>query len=169
VVELYRVAWPGPGGLAVAGRPRGGDWLAGDMRAFRAAGVEVLVSALVPEEQRELWLEDEAREASLAKIEFLALPIPNLLVPDRAVAAPIVEQLAAYVTRARFVAAHCRAGIGRSPLIVAAVLVGLGLAPDDAWAAVERARGLAVPDTHEQRAWVAGFAAPRPLKTDRLR
>ncbi|GGV35767.1 hypothetical protein GCM10010495_60950 [Kitasatospora herbaricolor] len=55
---------------------------------------------------------------------------------------------------------RCRAGIGRSSLLAAALLV-LGGAdpdtvlggadPDTAWHRIERARGLAVPDTAEQR------------------
>ncbi|MGH3860965.1 hypothetical protein [Actinokineospora sp.] len=34
---------------------------------------------------------------------------------------------------------------------------GIGTAPEDAWGRVEAARGMPVPDTPEQRKWVAGL------------
>ncbi|WP_406324718.1 tyrosine protein phosphatase [Streptomyces niveus] len=51
------------------------------------------------------------------------------------------------------VVAHCRAGIGRASLLAAALLILGGTDPDLAWHALEEARGLAVPDTPEQREW----------------
>jgi protein-tyrosine phosphatase len=52
---------------------------------------------------------------------------------------------------------HCRAGIGRSSLIAACVLVLLGLAPAMAFDRIGKARGLKVPDTEGQRDWVDMF------------
>jgi hypothetical protein len=46
-------------------------------------------------------------------------------------------------------------GIGRSPLLLACILVSRGLAAEDAWKAIGTARGLPVPDTVEQREWLA--------------
>jgi protein-tyrosine phosphatase len=54
------------------------------------------------------------------------------------------------------VAIHCRGGIGRSSLMAAAVLVQLGAAPEQAWDTVSVARGMPVPETEEQRAWLTG-------------
>ena len=46
---------------------------------------------------------------------------------------------------------HCRAGIGRSSLLAAAVLRVEGRTADEAWQRITEARGLPVPDTDEQR------------------
>jgi hypothetical protein len=46
---------------------------------------------------------------------------------------------------------------GRSSVIAARALIGLGLQPEDALARIEHARGLRVPDTEAQRRWVLEF------------
>lgn len=50
---------------------------------------------------------------------------------------------------------HCRAGIGRSGLVTACLLYRLGF--HAVWETLERARGVAVPDTDEQKDWVERF------------
>ena len=49
---------------------------------------------------------------------------------------------------------HCRAGIGRTSLVTAGVLLQAGFEPDEAFEHIGKARGMAVPDTDEQRDWV---------------
>ena len=156
--QLYSIPVPYPGRLAVVERPRGGDWLNADMRALRAAGVDVLVSALVDEELRGTWLEAEAEAAGAAGLSFIRLPVSNLGVPGDAAVATLAA-LAADVREGRYVAAHCFASVGRSPMIVASVMVMLGAEPDFAWEELNLVRGRQVPDTLEQRAWVRRFVA----------
>jgi protein-tyrosine phosphatase len=62
-----------------------------------------------------------------------------------------IEQVAADVKRGVEVAVHCRAGIRRSSMLVAS---RLGWNVDEAFRAVEKARGCTVPDTSEQEEWV---------------
>ena len=62
------------------------------------------------------------------------------------------------LVRDKRVAAHCFAGIGRSPLMIATVLVRHGLDVDAAWSRVSAARGLMVPDTDAQWQWLADLA-----------
>jgi protein-tyrosine phosphatase len=52
------------------------------------------------------------------------------------------------------VAVHCRAGIGRSGLVAAGLLVAQGRSPAEAFTAVSNARGVRVPDTPDQEAWL---------------
>jgi protein-tyrosine phosphatase len=154
--ELFRVATPYPGRLAVVERPRGGDWLAADMAALRAAGVDVLVSALVNEELTGTWLEREAEAAEAAGLRFVRFPMSNLGVPaDSGI--ETLAGLANEIRDGRYVAAHCFASVGRSPLIVASLMVMLGAEPDFAWDEITISRGRQVPDTLEQRAWVCRF------------
>ena len=48
-------------------------------------------------------------------------------------------------------------------LILASILVLRGTAPEDAWEAIGAARGCLVPDTEEQRRWLARTAPGAPL------
>ncbi|MBI2765310.1 MAG: dual specificity protein phosphatase family protein [Chloroflexi bacterium] len=165
MVDLYWAEGAFPGRLAVAGRPRGGSFLADDIAAFGAHGVGALVSTLGPKETRDAQLEHLAGAARGAGIEFLHLPIPNLLAPSIEGVIEALRRLAAMAAAGVNVAVHCWAGIGRSPLIVSSVLVLLGLSAEEAWLRVETARMARVPDTHLQRAWVhdlARFAGPVP-------
>ena len=143
--------------LYVSERPRGGHWLGGDLAALRASCIDVLVSALPLDEAARASLGREAAEAHLAGLAFVHLPLANLLAPSDEAIEPL-RALAGRAAAGEAIAVHCWAGIGRSPLIVASILVLLGESPDRAWAAVERARGRAVPDTQLQRRWVGGLA-----------
>lgn len=154
-MTFYRIDRAGRGRLSTMPKPRGGDWLEDDMAAVRRAGVDVLVSALTPDEAEELDLVAEPDIADRAGIEFHAFPIPDRGLPDRAALRTLVAALTRRLSSDAHVAVHCRFGIGRSSLIAAAVLVHAGVAPDDAWDRIRRARGLAVPDTDEQRAFLA--------------
>ncbi|MEW2490850.1 hypothetical protein [Streptomyces sp. NPDC048411] len=73
--------------------------------------------------------------------------------PDLTTILPTLHRLAEQLHDGAHVVTHCRAGIGRSSLLAAALLILNGVDPETAWNQIERARGLAVPDTAEQREW----------------
>ena len=50
--ELHWVDGPWPGKLAMAARPRGGEWLQDELEGWRLAGVHTILSLLTPEEAR---------------------------------------------------------------------------------------------------------------------
>ena len=79
--ELYWVDGPWPGKLAISPRPRGDDWLEDEMRDWRRAGIDVVLSLLTPGEEESLNLEKEAVEVRNHKMSFLSLPIPDRQVP----------------------------------------------------------------------------------------
>jgi protein-tyrosine phosphatase len=151
------------GRMAIMSRPRAGDWLEDEVAGLRDAGVQVVVSLLTDEEVLELGLEQEEALCRGAGLSFLRLPIPDREVPplDPATAHFVGDLRDALVAGASVVI-HCRMGIGRSSLIAAAALVLLGVDADEAFARLSAARGLAVPDTEAQRAWVTSFARSRP-------
>ncbi len=158
MAQLYWVGGFPPARVAVASRPRGGDWLYDDMAAMRGAGLDILVSALPPEEARLVWLQDEGEAARAAGLEFVHFPVPNLLTPEVTAAAPVLAGLAERVRAGAAVAAHCYAGQGRSPMLIASVLALLGHDPDAIWHHIRLARGIPVPDTDIQRRWVRELA-----------
>jgi len=151
---LFTIPRPGPGQLATMARPRGGDWLTDELSSLRRAGVDVLVCALTDPELLELGLTDEPAASHTAKLEFIAIPIPDRGVPDPAAVTPILEVLHGHLAAGRHVVIHCRNGIGRASLLAAALLLREGLHPHQAWDRITAARGLPVPDTDQQRAWL---------------
>jgi protein-tyrosine phosphatase len=143
--------------LAIMARPRSGDWLEDEIRHWRRSGIDVVVSLLERDEVEDL---DLGREASLCAengIEFLSFPIRDRGLPaDEAAFGCFANDLA---KTQKAVAVHCRAGIGRSSLMVATMLIGSGASAEDALAAIAKARGVPVPDTDEQRVWIERIGA----------
>jgi protein-tyrosine phosphatase len=161
--EIYWIETRGPGRLAVMPCPRGSGDLDGEIRALKADGVDILVSLLTPEEEVYLGLEKEADTALRHGIRFTSHPIWDRGIPeDPRRTWALTRELAASYAEGRSIAAHCRMGIGRSPLILASILVHQGLRPEEAWAAIGAARGRPVPDTWEQRLWLDRQASPGP-------
>ncbi len=159
----YPVYWIGDEGsrrLAIVARPRGGDELADELGALRRSGIVVLLCLLTPAEAAELSLIDEPRLARAAGLHFLSLPIPDMGVPpDPAAAGDVFAALQREIDAGRRVGVHCRGSVGRSSLVAATLLAGAGLPLTDAWTMIQTARGVPVPETEAQRAWVADFVA----------
>jgi protein-tyrosine phosphatase len=152
---IYPVDEAGPGALSTMAKPRAGDWIDDEMNGLADLGVDVVVSLLTDAEVAELDLEREDAAARSAGLTFLRLPIADRGLPERDALESLVSALVAARGRGEHVVIHCRFGIGRSSLVAAAVLVAEGVDPDDAWRLIGDARGRAVPDTPEQRAFVA--------------
>lgn len=153
--RIYWVKASLPGGLAVVSRPRS----VGDFGSMKAAGIDVLVSLMEPDEAREMGLADEAGECARAGIVFVSLPVADHGIPDSfEVVEAAVAQLAQHIDAGRGVGAHCFAGLGRSPLLVAAVLLQHGYSYEEAIQLVSAARGHDVPEMDDQHAWLAEFA-----------
>ena len=155
---LFVIERDGPGRLATMACPRGGDWLDDEVEALQTEGVDVLVSVLTNSELAELQLSAEPELARQAGLTYISFPIPDRGAPEVAAATDLVGRLEERLAGGEFIVVHCRAGIGRSSLIAAAVLVREGLSPAEAWERISAARGLSVPDTETQRAWLAAFA-----------
>jgi protein-tyrosine phosphatase len=151
---MYLVPRSGPGRLSTMARPRGNDWLDDEINGLREAEVNVLVSMLTPAEVNELDLEGESDAAKRAGFEFISCPTPDRGVPATREFRFLLDQLGAALSRGQNIVVHCRAGIGRSSLVAAGLLISEGMSGRDAWEAVSAARGLQVPDTEEQRIWL---------------
>jgi protein-tyrosine phosphatase len=141
--------------LAIIPRPRGHDWLPDDISILQRAGVDVIVSALTPSEAEELGLAGEAECCRNSGMRFLSFPVEDRSVPaSESDFKGLVELIDEFLRKGNAVAVHCRAGIGRSSIITASVLIHRGLPVERAFRAIEEARGCPAPDTHEQRTWV---------------
>jgi protein-tyrosine phosphatase len=156
---FYFIQGPWKGWLAIVPRPRGGEWLEDEVQALREGGLDVLVSLLTPTEAVELGLTDEAITAQATDVQFLQFPISDYGVPTSTEdVLAFLEKLDKALTEGKNVGIHCRQGIGRSATIASSLLVLRETEPDEAWNRVAAARGRPVPDTSEQREWVASFA-----------
>ncbi len=158
--SLYWVEGPWPGNLAVAARPRGGDWLDDEIASWQEAGIEMVLSLLTAKEERELDLASEAAAVRARGMKFISFPIPDQEIPTSATElAAALEAIEANLVAGKNALIHCRQGIGRSGMAAACLLVSKGLSPESAVARVSEARGLKVPETREQRQWIEQYAA----------
>jgi len=122
--------------------------------ALRSNGVDVMVSLQPAAERQAAGLEGEPAAAVRAGLEFHEVPFVDFGVPDRAVAAPVIELLCDRIRAGRHVVLHCAGGIGRSSVLAGAILVQLGVPAAGVWRIISDARGCEVPETDEQRAWL---------------
>lgn len=158
--EVYWVPGPWRGRLGIVPRPRGEDWLQDEVKSWRGAGLDVVTSLLTADEAAELGLLQEEALARREGIELRSFPIPDYGVPSsRADFARFLGGLEQALRAGKSVGIHCRQGIGRSSLVVAALLVSAGEEPDEAFRRIAKARGRDVPDTDEQRRWVSQIAS----------
>ena len=141
--------------LGIMARPRGNEWLEEDIFSLRKQGVQIIVSLLDRNEIYELGLEKEPELCLKNGIEYMNFPIADRNVPK---SYPefhnFIGQLKEKLSAGRHMAIHCRMGIGRSTIIAGCLLIKPGYKTDDIIAHISKIRGMRVPDTDEQIAWL---------------
>lgn len=153
--DLFWIPGPWQGRLAIAARPRGGDWLRDEATAWRKAGLAAVVSLLENDEAAQLDLAHEGGAVESAGLRFISFPIPDRGAPaSPREAFSLLGNIAAALEQGQNVAVHCRQGIGRSGLVAAGLLVTSGMGVGKAIEVVSAARGLAIPETPEQLEWI---------------
>jgi len=156
--DIYWIDATITGRLGIMARPRSGDWLEDEIKAWHEDGVHLVVSLLQSAEIQELELALEADLCRNFGIDFISFPIQDRGIPTSLEStAKLAQLLSEKINSGQAVAVHCRAGIGRSALVAASTLVCMGFKPLDAFGKLSEARGVRVPDTSEQREWVADF------------
>jgi protein-tyrosine phosphatase len=168
--ELFWIPGPWTGRLAVMPRPRGGDWLEDEIRSWREAGVDAVLSLLTPDEVAEFGLSNEADLCVANAIQFDSYPIADRSVPSsRAGFARLIARVVEQLGQSKSVAVHCRQGIGRAPLVAIGSLISSGIDAESAIQRVSSARGSAVPETPEQRRWIVDIAKTMPAPASAAR
>lgn len=141
---------------------RSGVWardLGLDIDAIRAWGAAAVVTLMEMHEHNELGVQDLPEEIWGAEMEWFHLPIVDQRAPDAAFmqrwdtyGGRIVSALAS----GEKIFIHCKGGLGRTGTIAACLLIESGMKPDDAIAAVRKARRGTI-ETLEQERFVLGY------------
>ena len=153
--DIFWIETPGKGKVGIMPRPRGGDWLEGEISYFKEEGVDAVVSLLTYPEICEFQLSEEESLCNNYEIDFFSVPVDDRCVPETIKEIlDIVSDLNHLVQQGKSIAIHCRQGIGRSSLLAASVLTALGLSAKEAFKRIECSRGREAPDTVEQKEWV---------------
>lgn len=152
IAEVFWISEKFPGRLALVPRPRGGDWLEDEVKAWKNAELDVIVSMLEKEEIESFGLENEEKFCQFNSIEFFSFPVADRGVPT--LDEPffrLLEKLKTKLLQGKSLGIHCRQSIGRAPLLAAFLIISFGIEPDEAFRQLSLARGREVPETEEQR------------------
>ncbi len=154
--KLFRIEIPGRGFLAIMARPELEAGLDAACAYLLEHGVGQVVSLLEPSEERALGLDGEREAVRAHGMSFLSYPIHDMGVPLSVDSfAGATRRVYREIAEGVGIVVHCRAGVGRSGLFAAGVLLHAGLDATGAFAQVGEARGVMVPETREQREWLA--------------
>lgn len=155
IAEVFWTNEKYPGHLALVPRPRGGEWLEDEAAAWKAAGLDVIVSMLDRAETRAFELEREAEFCTTNGIEFISFPVADRSVPELNQSFwQLTEKLRGSLLKDKNVGIHCRQSIGRAPLLAAVLMTLFGIEPKEAFRQLSIARGVEVPETAEQKKWL---------------
>ena len=153
--SIYVVEPIGCSYLAVMARPVPGEWIKDEFAGIAAFGIKRVVSLLEADEATEIGLGDERALCEENGMEFLSYPIIDRGLPSSlADFSQFTLKLYETISGGQATVLHCRAGIGRTGIMAAGVLLRCGFEPGDAFDHITKARGMAVPDTEEQREWI---------------
>lgn len=132
--------------------------LAKSLARYRAAGADHIVSMLPDTEAEALGLRQEPDLSSAAGMSFTQHAIPDFGLPQMQHFVRLIRQIDGWLHQGLGVTVHCKAGIGRSGMVGACLMVAQGCTASQAMEKVSAARGLNIPDTVEQGRFIEAFA-----------
>jgi protein-tyrosine phosphatase len=148
------------GRLAISPEPACDDFLRDELADWKQQGANIVVSLLSDEEMELDGLTAEPQVCEDLGLEFRRFPIADHGLPHSGSAfVELIEALHAEAQRDRAIVVHCFAGIGRSTLVAASLLMRAGLTLEKALEHISEARGTEVPDTPAQALWLEHLAA----------
>ncbi len=152
---MYKIGSMGEGFVAIMARPSLEANAAASIINIARLGIRQVVSLLEPSEARSLGLDAEREKVKAHAMDFISFPIPDMgLPPSVEDFALLSKKLFNQVNAGVNTLIHCQAGIGRSGLLVAGILLHCDMDPQQAFAYASRMRGIRVPETPEQEKWL---------------
>ena len=156
-VEIYKVGLIGNGFLAIMARPAVEPGAIDPFATMANIGVQLVVSLLEPSEARSLGLDNERELVKSCGMDYVTFPIPDMGQPVSVEEfAKLAQVLSKQIGAGVNTLVHCRAGIGRSGLVAAGILMQAGANPEQALEQISKYRGVRVPETSAQQDWLAG-------------
>jgi protein-tyrosine phosphatase len=153
--EMYKIGSIGDGFVAIMARPSLEVNAAASIINIARLGIQQVVSLLEPSEALHLGLDAEREHVKAHAMEFLSFPIPDMGLPGSVEGfAQLAKQLFDQVNAGVNTLIHCHAGIGRSGLLAAGILLHCNMDPQQAFAYASKMRGIRVPETAEQEQWL---------------
>ncbi|MEM8636213.1 MAG: protein-tyrosine phosphatase family protein [Pseudomonadota bacterium] len=153
--ELYAIEEASGGGVISIMRRPSSEWLDDDIEKLSAQRVSHIVCLLTGSEVVELGLQGEEEICRSHQICFRSFPVEDRSVPENTTEyISLIHELRLIFEGGGHIAIHCRAGIGRSGLSAAAILVAQGMTCEEAFDRISERRRVSAPDTDEQRRWI---------------
>jgi len=125
-----------------------------DLAHLKRSGIDTLISLLELPEAAAVGLRDEAEGCAALGITFLNHSIRDMHLPEPESFTRFAAGVAQRLRDGSHIALHCHASIGRSGMLSCAVLGHFGFTPRTALAHVSKRRGVTVPDTKAQAAFI---------------
>ena len=153
--EMYKVGTMGNGFVAMMAHPSLEAEAAASITNIARLDIRLVVSLLEVSEARTLGLDAEREQVNELGMEFVSFPVPDMGLPASVEKfASLSKMLLKRVDAGTNILVHCHAGIGRSGLMAAGILLHCDLDPRQAFAHVSKMRGVRVPETPEQEYWL---------------
>ncbi|PID49108.1 MAG: hypothetical protein CR991_08460 [Proteobacteria bacterium] len=128
-----------------------GDSLQADLSYYRTLGIRKVVSLLEVREAENCGVAQEEQLCQTLGLEFMQYPIRDRRAPtDQRSFKKIVTQLYSELRSGKNIAIHCYAGIGRTGVLSACLLIKDGMTPQEAVELLSQKRGCDMPQTQEQ-------------------
>lgn len=153
--SIYKIEDIGLGFLAVMAKPAAGEWIEDEFLGIAKQGIHQIVSLLELQEAYVVGLQDEKQLAEKNRMEFISFPIQDRGLPKSVSEfSRFTKNLYHQVSDGKNTIVHCWAGIGRTGLVAAGILLHHGYNPSAAFELISLKRRVQVPDTDEQRNWL---------------
>ena len=153
--QIYKIKEIGKGFLAIMAKPVAGDWIDDEFKGISDFGILQIISLLEAHESYELGLIEEEKLANQNGMDFINYKIKDRGVPE----SPqnfikITKTIYNQINDGKNTVIHCRAGIGRTGIVAAGILMHFGYDIKKAFEYISEIRGVRVPDTQEQIDWM---------------
>ena len=143
------------GSVIMMPKPPGGVQLTTYVEFLKSLKVDCVVSLLQQTEIERFSLIQEGQQCREMNIDFIHFPIQDHNVPQFFLPYnQLIEKLLRLVNENKTIAIHCYAGIGRTGLTAASLLIKKGVQVDMALMKLSKIRGLKVPETIDQITWL---------------
>lgn len=154
-MRIYWIDEFDKGKLGTMPRPKGNEWLPSEIAYMAKENVNLVVSLLEREEAADLGLRFEGKLCHENNMDFINFPIQDFTLPkDEKAFFNLVNLLSERLNKEERVVIHCRAGIGRSSVLAASILLKNGANKETVFEVISKYRTIDVPDTEEQVKWV---------------